>query len=132
VGLLQKMPLMKELVESLGLYSCIVNYCAFGRDDKKPTYLWTNDFALCSTLSEFKCGGDGQTRQRCPYAGGIHPIGARRDGRQYNAAAIPQPLAEEVAEHVHANFYQQRIRYTKPVKLADEQVREFDQAMESF
>jgi len=48
VGVLSKMPLMKELEATLGLYSVIVNYCAFGRDDKKPTYIWTNvSGALC-------------------------------------------------------------------------------------
>lgn len=42
VGLLSKMSLMKELEKVLGLYRCTVDYCAFGRSDKKPTHLWTN------------------------------------------------------------------------------------------
>ena len=42
VGYLQRMPLMKELSASLGLESVTVHYCALGRDDKKPTQLWTN------------------------------------------------------------------------------------------
>lgn len=63
---------------------------------------------------------------RCPYYTGIHPIGARSNGAHYNAAAIPQPLAEEVAEHVHSSFYMQRIRYTKQVELTPEQIAEFD------
>lgn len=42
VGLLSKMPLMAELERSLGLYRTTVDYCAFGRSDKKPTHLWTN------------------------------------------------------------------------------------------
>lgn len=42
VGLLQKMPLMKDFIKSFGLHTTTVHYCAFGRDDKKPTHLWTN------------------------------------------------------------------------------------------
>ena len=42
VGLLSKMPLMNYLVEELGLYRTTVDYCALGRDDKKPTHIWTN------------------------------------------------------------------------------------------
>ena len=42
VGLMYKMPLMAELEKSLGLYKTPVDYCAFGRCDKKPTHLWTN------------------------------------------------------------------------------------------
>jgi len=42
VGLMSKMPLMKELIDSMGLYQTSVDYCAFGRFDKKPTHLWTN------------------------------------------------------------------------------------------
>lgn len=42
VGLLSKMPLMQEMVQKFKLKMCTVHYCAFGRDDKKPTHLWTN------------------------------------------------------------------------------------------
>jgi hypothetical protein len=42
VGALKHMPLMQEITKKLHLSSCIVDYCAFGRDDKKPTQLWTN------------------------------------------------------------------------------------------
>ena len=112
-ALMNKMPLMKELVETLGLYESVVDYCAFGRDDKKPTCLWTNDFGLHSVLNEFKC------EKKCPYSierggSGVHPIGVRKYGTKYNAAAIPQALAEEVAEYVSAKFYFDRIRHTKP------------------
>ena len=107
VGTLNSMPLMKDLTKSLGLKRTIVHYCAFGRDDKKPTCLWTNDFGLHSTLNEFTC------ENKCPYGkeGRVHPISVRGEGSMFNAAAIPQPLAEEVAEYVNAKFYQDRIRY---------------------
>ena len=41
-ALMAHMPLMKELERSFGLYRTTVDYCAFGRFDKKPTDLWTN------------------------------------------------------------------------------------------
>jgi site-specific DNA-cytosine methylase len=41
-GLLQSMPLMKELESSMELQKVEVHYCAFGRGDQKPTHLWTN------------------------------------------------------------------------------------------
>lgn len=109
VGLLSKMPLMNELVEKFKLFETRVDYCAFGREDKKPTALWTNDFGLHSTLKTFTC-----ENSDCPYSGSrvTHPISARKDGYEYNAAAIPLPLAEEVAEYVNAKFYMDRIRYT--------------------
>lgn len=50
VGLMQKMPLMDEIRSAFGLEYTIVHYCAFGRDDKKPTLLFTNvrHFAVVS------------------------------------------------------------------------------------
>lgn len=41
-GCLKDMPLMKELESSLGIERTEIDYCAFGREDKKPTSLWTN------------------------------------------------------------------------------------------
>ena len=81
------------------------------------------DFDLRSTLSEFVCG------PKCPYFNNIHPIGARAHGMQYNAAAIPRYLAEEVAEHVNAKFYMQRIRKVPAVELSAAQIAEFNAAM---
>ena len=42
VGLLNKMPIMKELEECMELDSTTVDYCTLGRCDKKPTQIWTN------------------------------------------------------------------------------------------
>lgn len=42
VGLLSKMPLMLQLEKTFNLYRSTVDYCAFGRFDKKPTHLWSN------------------------------------------------------------------------------------------
>jgi hypothetical protein len=106
-GLMQDMPLMKELESSMNLSKVEVHYCAFGRGDQKPTHLWTNDFGLASTLSRFRCG------DKCPYKGGIHPIGVRGQGSKFNAAAIPSGLAEEVAAYVDSKFVLDRVRITK-------------------
>jgi len=72
------------------------------------------DFGLYSVLSEFTC------ERKCPHKGeGIHQISARQHGHLFNAASIPQALAEEVAEYVTAKFYMDRIRYTKEAKVND-------------
>ena len=42
VGWLAEMPMMKTIVGKIGLHRTTVDYCAFGRKDKKPTNLWTN------------------------------------------------------------------------------------------
>jgi len=81
------------------------------------------DFKLRSTLSEYICSN------KCPYYGGIHPIGARGNGANYNSASIPQALAEEVAEHATATFYDMRIRYTKEHKLSEEEQEAFNKLM---
>ena len=41
-ALLKQMPLMHEMEQSFGLHRARVHYCALGRDDKKPTNIWTN------------------------------------------------------------------------------------------
>lgn len=106
VGSLKGMPLMKEFTKTFGLYSVQVHYCAFGRDEKKPTIIWTNDCRLISNLHEFKC------ENKCPYhEEGPHPVCVRQDSHLYDFSVIPQPLAEEVAECVHAKFFDDRIRY---------------------
>ena len=80
-------------------------------------------------MNEYKC-----SPKFCPYHGGIHPIGARREGQYYNSAAIPQPLAEEVAHFVDSEFYVQRIRRTEPrdeLWSTEEQIAEFNKLMQS-
>mmetsp|Transcript_18867 Transcript_18867/g.51684 ORF Transcript_18867/g.51684 Transcript_18867/m.51684 type:complete len:647 (+) Transcript_18867:1226-3166(+) len=103
-GLLDKMPLMTGLKKELRLHRAEVHYCAFGRKDKKPTHLWTNDPILSARLSSFTC-----ENSDCPYTNTTHPVSVRSHGHTFNAAAIPQPLAEEVARYVDSLFYQQSI-----------------------
>ena len=124
VGCMSKVPLMKQLTKELGLHAVKVEYCAFGREDKKPTYVWTNDFHLMSALSQFKCSAE-----TCPYHGATHPIGARGHGHHYNAAAIPQALAEEVADYVHSKFYRDRIRRTPPAEVSEQDEEAFNNGM---
>lgn len=48
---MQKSPDMIDFMETFGLHKATVNYCAFGRLDKKPTNLWTNvSFILLAAL----------------------------------------------------------------------------------
>lgn len=53
----------------------------------------------------------------------MHPISSRQHGSRFNAAAIPLPLAEEVAAYVTAKFYMDRIRYTKEAEVTDEEIK---------
>ena len=104
VGTLKHMPLMKHLTKTFPLYSTQVDYCAFDRDEMKPTMIWTNDHRLMTTLSHFTC------KNKCPYHGQKHLANVRRDGSRFDFSAIPQPLAEEVAEYVHSKFYQDHVQ----------------------
>ena len=107
-GYLTKMPMMKEFKEAMGLQQALVNYCAFGRQDLKPTHLWTNDVELHSRLTLWICRGD-----ECPFKeGDTHPGGCR-DDKGFNPAAIPQILAEEVADYVNSRFIIDRIKAKK-------------------
>uniref|UniRef100_A0A7S4EG38 DNA (cytosine-5-)-methyltransferase n=1 Tax=Pseudo-nitzschia australis TaxID=44445 RepID=A0A7S4EG38_9STRA len=120
-GQMQKLPMMIEFMKSFGLNKSIVDYCAFERPDKKPTNLWTNDFNLHARLSnDFRC-----TKGKCPYHGKLHPIGVRSH-KQFNAAAIPQKLAEEVAEYVHAKFLLDRVARLPRASLSTAEEEEFD------
>lgn len=113
VGSLKGMPLMKDLTKNFGLFETQVHYCAFGRDEMKPTMIWTNDIGLKATLSQFTCAN------KCPHHGDEHPASVRRDGGRLDFAVIPQMLAEEVAEYVQGKFNQDRVRDRKAA-LPDE------------
>jgi hypothetical protein len=89
----------------MGLEPVIVDYCAFGRDEKKPTHLWTNDFALRGNLGRFRCN------PLCQVDGNHLPV--QQSSHLYDFGAIPQALAEEVAEHVHSKFNLDGIRLRK-------------------
>jgi hypothetical protein len=67
----------------------------------------------------------------CPYYNRKdgHPMGARNNGHEYNAAAIPDALAEIVADEVHARFQELRIRKTPRVMLTDDEKKAFTTLM---
>lgn len=110
VGRLQKMPIMQEFVDEVGLVKVVVDYCTFGRDEQKPTHLWTNDHNLKAKLSYYKCS------DLCPFGkkGQKHLVSVQNN-REFDYSAIPQPLAEEVADYVNSRFYLDNLRRTKAV-----------------
>ena len=70
--------------------------------------LQQQDLNLSAKLSQFTC-----RNAKCPYkVDNQHPVGCR-DDKNYNAAAIPQFLAEEVADYVNAKFCLDQIRCSK-------------------
>lgn len=113
VGYLKSMPLMIHFTKNFGLFATQVNYCAFGRDEMKPTMIWTNDKGLRDALSKFTC------EKKCPYHKKRHPANVRRDGSKVDFSVIPHPLAEEVAEYVESKFYENRVQDRK-ASLPDE------------
>jgi len=124
VGFLAKMPLMKVIAKDLSLARITVDYCTLGRDDKKPTDLWTNNNKLRGALN-YQC-----KPETCPYHK-KHPPGVR-DNKRFNAAAIPKALAEIVAESVHCTFgVNDRCirRETKEPKITADEIKEFNKMM---
>ena len=78
-----------------------------------------------AALSEFRC------KKKCPYGqnDALHPISARGQGSKFNAAAIPQALAEEVAAYVAHKFYRDRIRHTEVAEMTPSEIAEFNAVM---
>lgn len=115
IGALRSMPFMKELEDELALLRTKVDYCAFGRDEKKPTMLWTNDHNLRSRLQVYNCS------ERCPYgkAGESHPVDLRSTAHEFDYSSIPEALAEEVAEYANSKFCLDNLRRTKAVPPED-------------
>jgi len=78
---LKHMPLMKEFCEEFNVHPTTVDYCAFNRDEKKPTSLFTNDHHLRANLSMYRCS------ERCPIGkagGGRHLVDVRSSGHEYD------------------------------------------------
>lgn len=91
-----------------------MDYCAFGRGELKPTYIWTNDRALVGNLVHFRC------KDLCCMGGmGRHDsVQATRATIDYGV--IPQPLAADVAAHVDSKFNQAALRWTEARKPTDD------------
>lgn len=105
--LAQNSSLQEHLTEFFGLQQVRVDYCAFGRNEQKPTIIWTNDFGLRDSLAQFRC------EERCHVGGRGNHEGIQGQCHRYDFGVIPQPLAEEVAAYVDAKFIINRIRRTK-------------------
>ena len=75
-------------------------------------------------LNEFRC-----TEATCEYHGKIHPIGTRTHGQDFNAAAIPKILAEEVADYVFSKFYNDNIAYIPEATVSPEEEEKFNTIM---
>jgi hypothetical protein len=56
-------------------------------------------------------------------------LGTRSHGQSFNAAAIPQKLAEEVAEYVHSKFYMDGISRIPEARLTKEEEEQFNICM---
>lgn len=92
-------------MEDLGLERTTVHYCAFGRAEKKPTHIWTNDKNLIGNLLRFQCP------RNCRVNHCHESVQANRSKIDYSV--IPQKLAEEVAENLHSKFYQAGLRWER-------------------
>mmetsp|Transcript_24012 Transcript_24012/g.39317 ORF Transcript_24012/g.39317 Transcript_24012/m.39317 type:complete len:201 (-) Transcript_24012:715-1317(-) len=100
-GWMRKGNIMKELFEGeLGFKRFEINYCQFGRGDKKPTNIWTNDEKLGNILETI--GG----KCNCPLP---HEESIRRNGsssRDKNFAALPLKLCQIISTYVHSKHTQ--------------------------
>jgi len=66
----------------------------------------------------------------CPFFGKEHPVGVcSKAKRHVNVAAIPQKLAELVADYVFAKFVMNDIRMTPKVILSADEVDDFNLKM---
>lgn len=109
-GNLPHMPLMEQLKEMFKLVEVTVDYCTFGRDEKKPTVLWTNDRRLALLLSQTRY----QCKHSCPHDGD-HPSNVR-DNKEMDHSVIPEPLAALVATQVHSTLFFYNRSFEQPVK----------------
>jgi hypothetical protein len=146
-GLLCHMPIIKNRLEKgylpcTKVYHSEVHYCACGRDDKKPTDMWTNvsmnnaskgkneiltflytyacfqDLDLSRELNSFRCS-----------CSGSHAIGARGNCSRMNFAAFPDKLAEFVAQYADSKFFMNHIRDLPEPTISEQDKEEFHKMM---
>ncbi|KAL3762247.1 hypothetical protein ACHAW5_007196 [Stephanodiscus triporus] len=98
-GWMSRGNIMKDLFEKkLGFNRYLIYYCQFGRSEKKPTNIWTNDDKLGKILEAI--GGT----CNCPPP---HEDGVRGAGTK-NFAALPMKLCEVISEYVTSKHSQLR------------------------
>lgn len=99
--------MQREATRLLELTYVDVDYCTFGREEKKTTRLWTNSPGLADFLRCYRCSKDTCTQ-------GLQHKEVRGNTGKIDFSAIPQPLAEEIALFVHSDLYaNKRIQRTK-------------------
>lgn len=97
IGRMQKGSLMKDLFEGeLGFERVSIHYCQFGRGDKKPTNIWTNDKVLGNILK--RIGG------KCNHVN--HEEKVQEDRHHKNFAALPMQLCELISTYVSSKHTQ--------------------------
>ncbi len=101
----------EQFENEFNLDKITVHYCAFGQDEKKPTHIWSNDKNLLGNLLRYQCP------RNCQVNGCHESVQANRNKIDYSV--IPQKLAEEVAENLHAKFYQSGLRWEKAANPKD-------------
>ena len=96
IGRMQKGSLMKDLFEGeLGFERVFIHYCQFGRGDKKPTNLWTNDKVLGNILR--RIGG------KCNHVNHEEKV---QEDRHKNFAALPMQLCELISSYISSKHTQ--------------------------
>jgi len=88
---------MVKLFEGeLGFKRFEINYCQFGRGEKKPTNIWTNDHKLGNILETV----GGKCNCRSPHEESVRGGGAK------NFAALPFNFCQLVSSYVHSKHTQ--------------------------
>ena len=105
-GSLQRRPYMRRQSQGVQLVMRLVHYCAFGRQDMKPTNVWTCvlSWVPVGTTGDGRCQGS----QCHAMVDGAHKAsvtgGKRRRGTQaVTKSAVPELLLREIVEHVLAS-----------------------------
>jgi len=104
VGGMKHMPLMHMFKKQMGLKEVTVDYCAFGRNEKKPTMLWTNSVLLAEHLEYFSC-------KKCCCVSQDH-LSVQSNISKFDFSSIPEVLASEVARVVDSKLFLDKIPRT--------------------
>ncbi|GKY91991.1 hypothetical protein MPSEU_000170700 [Mayamaea pseudoterrestris] len=102
VGVMDHTPLMKLMKRSLGLLTVRVNYCAFGRDENKPTHLWTNNKGLALRLATYTCENICLRDHQHRHIRRAKGEKTEKGRSQLDYGVIPEPLACVVSRYVDA------------------------------
>lgn len=94
--------IMKHLFENkLNMKPYIIYYCQFGRGEKKPTCIWTNDPTLGKILE--KMGGECRCR-------GKHEESVKGSTHKTNFAALPMKLCNIISDYVYTKHRQLKFK----------------------